>query len=279
MGGDARIAVTAVCASLCLLGLLRIAYAWISPPEKPGLRFSEAEIAFLFPAPVTRRALIHYRLVSAQIAILFTGVLMAFIFNRFGYLGGHRALRAIGWWVILSTYDLHLNGTNLTLGSLRERSRHFLLWRLGAVTAIALYVAAVLSGRGRTGGGAPAGRAQCSRLPSASWTGSPVRPPSTGYRSRSASSSAPTPHPGRASSRSRWCRPSCSWPSTTTGSPAPRPGSRRARSRSRKDGRRSGPRRSAGRSPGWARRSAGRVPARSPWRHRVRRSSRSCGRT
>lgn len=143
MGGDPRIAITAICAFLCLLGLVRIAYAWISPPERPGLRFSEAEIAFLFPAPVTRKALIHYRLVSSQIAILFTAVLMAFIFNRFGYLGGHRAQRAIGWWVILSTYDLHLNGTNLTLGSLRERSRHFLLWRLGAVTAIVLYVAAV----------------------------------------------------------------------------------------------------------------------------------------
>ena len=144
MGGDPRIAITAICTVLCLLGLLRIAYAWISPPEKPGLRFSEAEIAFLFPAPVTRKALIHYRLASSQVAILLTAVLMAFIFNRFGYLGGHRALRAIGWWVILSTYDLHLNGTNLMLGSLRERSRHFLLWRLGGVAAIVLYVASVL---------------------------------------------------------------------------------------------------------------------------------------
>jgi hypothetical protein len=142
-GSDPRIAITLICAFLCLLALVRIAYAWISPPDKPGLRFSEAEIAFLFPAPVTRKALIHYRLLGTQIAILFTAVLMAFVFNRFGYLGGHRVQRAIGWWVILSTYDLHLSGTNLTLGSLRERSRHFLLWRLGAVAAIVLYVAAV----------------------------------------------------------------------------------------------------------------------------------------
>jgi hypothetical protein len=142
-----------VCAFLCLLGTVRIAYAWIAPPEKPGLRFSEAEIAFLFPAPVTRRMLIHYRLLSSQLAILFTSVLMAFVFNRFGYLGGHRALRAIGWWVILSTFDLHVSGTNLALSSLRERSPRFLLWRLGALAAIVTYVVAVFwSAIGPVGG-------------------------------------------------------------------------------------------------------------------------------
>ena len=143
IAGGRQIGFAVICAFLCLIGLVRIAYAWIFPPEKPGLRFSEPEIAFLFPAPVTRKTLIHYRLLSSQIAILFTSVLMAFVFNRFGYLGGYRSLRAIGWWVILSTYDLHLNGTNLTLCTLRERSRHFLLWRLGVVTAIAVYVVAV----------------------------------------------------------------------------------------------------------------------------------------
>jgi hypothetical protein len=143
IGAGRQVGFAIICAFLGLLALLRIGYAWISPPEKPGLRFSEAEIAFLFPAPVTRRALIHYRLLSAQIAILFTSVLVAFLFNRFGYIGGHRSLRALGWWVILSTYDLHLNGTNLTLCSLRESSRHFLLWRLAVVAAITLYIAAV----------------------------------------------------------------------------------------------------------------------------------------
>jgi ABC-2 type transport system permease protein len=141
--GDRQVGFAIICSFLCLLGMVRIAYAWISPPEKPGLRFSEPEIAFLFPAPVTRRTLIHYRLLSAQISILFSAILMAFLFNRFGYAGGSRWRHAIGWWVILSTYDLHLNGTNLTLCRLREKSRHFLLWRLGAVAAMAAYVAAV----------------------------------------------------------------------------------------------------------------------------------------
>ena len=132
-----------ICAVLCLIGLLRVAYAWIAPPEKAGLVFTEAEIAFLFPAPITRKALIHFRLLSTQLAILFSAALITIVFNRSGYLGGHRVLHAVGWWIILSTIDLHVNGTNLMLSRLRERSAHFLLWRMAAVAAIILYVAAV----------------------------------------------------------------------------------------------------------------------------------------
>jgi ABC-2 type transport system permease protein len=65
------------------------------------------------------------------------------VFNRSGYLGGHRALHAVGWWIVLSVIDLHLSGTNLTLGRLRETSSHFRLWRFAVVTAILVYVVAV----------------------------------------------------------------------------------------------------------------------------------------
>jgi hypothetical protein len=133
-----------LCVGLSALALVRLAFAWIAPADKPGLRFSEAEIAFLFPAPVTRRTLIHFRLLSAQFAILFTSVLMAFFFNRFGYLGGNRAMRAVGWWVVLSTFDLHLNGTNLTLSLLKDRGSGYLLWRAAVVGAIVLYAVAVV---------------------------------------------------------------------------------------------------------------------------------------
>ena len=139
--GTAVAAVT--CAGLCLAALVRIAFAWIAPAERPGLRFSEAEIAFLFPAPVSRKSLIHFRLLSSQFAIFFTAILIAVAFNRGGYLGGNRTTHAVGWWVILSTFDLHLNGTRLTLARLRETSRHFGLWRLAAVAAIAVYIFAV----------------------------------------------------------------------------------------------------------------------------------------
>ncbi len=143
ISGVGTAATALICAALCLLALGRIAFAWIAPADKPGLRFTEAEIAFLFPAPITRKALIHFRLLSAQFAILFTSVLIALFFNRSGYLGGHRAIRVVGWWVILSTFDLHLSGTNLALSRLREKYLHFRLIRLAVVTTIVLYAAAV----------------------------------------------------------------------------------------------------------------------------------------
>jgi len=141
--GAGAVAAALTCGGLCLVALIRIAFAWIAPAEKPGLRFTEPEIAFLFPAPVSRKSLIHFRLLSAQFAILFTSVLIAVVFNRTGYLGGNRATHAIGWWVILSTFDLHLNGTKLTLSRLRETSAHFVLWRMAAVAAIVAYGYAV----------------------------------------------------------------------------------------------------------------------------------------
>jgi hypothetical protein len=136
--------VATVCVFMCALALLRIAWAWISPPATPGLQFSEAEIAFLFPAPLSRKALIHFRLLSTQLAILLTAVLMAVVFNRFSYGASNPVIRAAGLWVILSTFGLHVSGTNLTVARLKERGAHHLLWRACAVAAIVIYAAAVV---------------------------------------------------------------------------------------------------------------------------------------
>jgi ABC-2 type transport system permease protein len=133
------------CVLLSAIGLLRIAFAWISPADNPGFRFTEAEIAFLFAAPITRKTLIHFRLLSSQAAILFTSVLMAVVFNRFQTLGGNRLMRAIGLWVVFSIFSLHLNGTSLSLSRLKEKSAHYLLWRILAVAAILLYAIAVFA--------------------------------------------------------------------------------------------------------------------------------------
>jgi hypothetical protein len=133
-----------VCVAASALAVVRIAFAWIAPAEKPGLRFSEAEIAFLFPAPVTRRTLIHFRLLTAQIGIMFSSVLIVFFFRRFGNPGGSKWMHAVGWWVFLSAVDLHINGTNLTLSRLKEKGSGLMLWRMAAVAAIAAYSAAVV---------------------------------------------------------------------------------------------------------------------------------------
>src|SRR5438309_8724898 len=72
--------------------------AWIFPHERAALAFTEAEIAFLFPAPVTRRTLIHFKLVRSKIEILFTSLLLILIMRRFGR-GGTDLISTVGRWM------------------------------------------------------------------------------------------------------------------------------------------------------------------------------------
>jgi len=157
----------AVMAILFLSGLaiLRIAVAWLAPARAPAFRYSEAEIAFLFPAPLSRRTLIHYRLLSSQFAILFSAFLVALVSGQAsisdsaaasGAITGSTvtkvAIKVIGWWILFSTFSLHLSATSLTLARLRDRGARIVRWRAAALAVILLYVgalvgAAVSSGR------------------------------------------------------------------------------------------------------------------------------------
>ncbi len=113
---------------LGLITLLRLITAWVAPAGKPGLPFTEAEVAFLFPAPVTRRMLVNYKLLSGQVTILFSALLFSLITNRGGALGGNLFTHAIGWWLILSTLSLHSTAAAFTVtrlidGGVSKRQR------------------------------------------------------------------------------------------------------------------------------------------------------------
>ena len=91
--------------------LVVVLLSWFIP-RRASLAFSEAEIAFLFPAPVSRRMLIHYRLLGSQFALAFTALILTLVFGRGNALGGNPLTHAIGWWVILATLNLHLTGSS-----------------------------------------------------------------------------------------------------------------------------------------------------------------------
>jgi ABC-2 type transport system permease protein len=101
--------------------LVVLTFMWVVPTGRAALGFSEAEIAFLFPAPVTRRTLVHFRLLSAQIRSLTGGLVMAVISNRWSFLGGNALTHAFGWWFIFSFLNLHYNGASFTLTRLADR--------------------------------------------------------------------------------------------------------------------------------------------------------------
>jgi hypothetical protein len=102
---------------MVLVMLGRIVYAWGFSVERAALAFTEAEVAFLFPAPVSRRVLVHFKLLKSQLGILFSALLFGVLSNRFSLLGGNVWTHAAGWWILLSTLALHGIGASFT----RER--------------------------------------------------------------------------------------------------------------------------------------------------------------
>ncbi len=115
--------------------------AWILPHSRTALAFTEAEVAFLFPAPVSRKTLIHFKLLKSQTAILFSALLMTFIGR--GWSGGHFLTRALGWWAGMSIFNLHLLGSSFVLTTLMDRGMS--TWKrraliLGAIAAAAVGV-------------------------------------------------------------------------------------------------------------------------------------------
>ncbi len=99
-------------ATLVLLG-------WVLRDDPPSMRFTEAEMAMLFPAPVGRRTLLHFRLVKSEFAILISSVVFTLISGRFFAAPVVTACRVFGTWLVLSTVSLHFLAASFT----RERLR------------------------------------------------------------------------------------------------------------------------------------------------------------
>jgi hypothetical protein len=127
------------CGAALLVGLI-VVLSWVLPNKRAALNFSESEIAFLFPAPVTRRTLIQFKLIRAQLGILFTVLIFSLVSRRFG---GNTLVHALGWWLVLSTLSLHFLGVSFVRTLLLDRGithwkrRTAILTLVGLVAAIA----------------------------------------------------------------------------------------------------------------------------------------------
>jgi hypothetical protein len=103
-----------------ILFVVTLVLSWILPASRAAIAFTEAEIAFLFPAPIRRRTLVIMRLLKAQFALLIFSAFMTLLTGRFR-LGAEAWLRVGGWWVILNTLNMHRIGASFALQRLRER--------------------------------------------------------------------------------------------------------------------------------------------------------------
>ena len=103
----------------------------------------------MFPAPVERRTLIHYRWINTQLRILFTSAILALLSAGWGFVPGNAAIRLVGWWLILSTLDLHAVASSFAITRLLDRGITSLRRSLItlAIAAALLIVALVATGR------------------------------------------------------------------------------------------------------------------------------------
>jgi hypothetical protein len=89
--------------------------AWLFPSGRTNLRFSEAEIAFLFPAPLTRVGLINFSLLRAQLPIFLSAFLLSLFFGRGRGLPGNAFQHATALWLAVATLRMHSLGASFTI--------------------------------------------------------------------------------------------------------------------------------------------------------------------
>ena len=120
--------------------LIVIALNWIVPRGRAGLIFSEAEISFLFPAPIRRRALIHYRLLCTLGTLALTALFMTIVSRGWAVAGNSAWMRGVSWWVVFSTLSLHLTATSFVITRLLDRGVSSLTRGIAGLAVLVLAV-------------------------------------------------------------------------------------------------------------------------------------------
>ena len=124
--------------------LLLMLGGWVFRGERMALAFTPAEVQFLFPAPLTRRGLISFKLFRSQLVILFNAVIWVLVLRRSGSVLA-APLRFLGTWMLFSNLSLHRLGAALVRTSLMEHGRAGFRRQLpviviGAASAVAIFL-------------------------------------------------------------------------------------------------------------------------------------------
>ena len=127
--------------ALLLFGVI-ILFSWLWPASRATLHFTEAEIAWLFPAPLDRPTLIRYKLLKSQLGLLFLAFIMSLLTGR-GAEGPLVWMRLIGWWIVFSTLQMHRIGASFALERLAARGLSDWKRRLAVVGAVAGFAAVI----------------------------------------------------------------------------------------------------------------------------------------
>ena len=122
--------------------LVLAALVWLLPAVANPVRFSASEVQFLFPAPITRRQLLQYRLLRAQLGLLFGSVMATVVIRPTSLEHSWRFMT--GLWLMLMTCRIYFTGVSLYRDGLRQRGTQGLATRLPALVAcLAVAIVAV----------------------------------------------------------------------------------------------------------------------------------------
>ena len=116
------------------LALLALAASWLFGGEDGALRFTEAEVQFFFPAPVSRAGLIRYKLARTAVLTGFSALLLTLLMGL--RLTAHGGCFALGAWVGMTTLSLHTSAASLARATLADHGLRGL--RRQVLTAVIL---------------------------------------------------------------------------------------------------------------------------------------------
>lgn len=115
---------------------------WIFGSAETPFTFQLAETDFLFTAPLTRRQVIHFRLLRSQLPLLFSALFSVLLFSR-GHVNAELPLRVAALWLLYLTLQLHYAGAALLRGSLAQQGMTGVRRKLVTLAGLAAVAAAV----------------------------------------------------------------------------------------------------------------------------------------
>ncbi len=115
---------------------------WIFGSAETPFTFHLAETDFLFTAPLTRRQVIHFRLVRTQLPLLVSALFSVLLFSR-GHVNAELPLRVAALWLLYLTLQLHYAGAALLRGSLAQQGMTGVRRKLVTLAGLAAALAAV----------------------------------------------------------------------------------------------------------------------------------------
>src|SRR5512144_637965 len=131
-GGAPRDRRRAAVGGLAVLVLL----TWIFGSAESPFTFQLAETDFLFPAPLSRRQVIQFRLLRTQVPLLISAAFSVLIFSRARF-NAQLPLRIVALWLVYLTLQLHTAGAALVRGSLAQQGVTGLQRRLITLAVLA----------------------------------------------------------------------------------------------------------------------------------------------